>query len=90
MTRGKTPAQSAGCNDSAVRQRQPGYLLLPRPCCREWSYLRLTLRIRKLAKLDLSPRAMAAISLPVWKQKKSGRSFRAHGPHTFGPAAIRK
>jgi hypothetical protein len=27
-------------------------MLLPCPCHREWSYLRLTLRIRKLAKLD--------------------------------------
>ena len=35
-----------------------------------------------------APRAMAAISLPAWKQVKSGRSFHANGPHSFLPALI--
>src|SRR5580700_1920968 len=35
-----------------------------------------------------TPRAMAAISLPAWKQVKSGRSFHANGPHSFTPALI--
>src|SRR5262245_20363527 len=33
-----------------------------------------------------TPRAMAAVSLPAWKQVKSGRSRHASGPHNRTPA----
>src|SRR4029077_1230091 len=31
---------------------------------------------------SLTPRAIAAVSLPAWKQVKSGRSRHANGPHS--------
>ena len=34
-----------------------------------------------------APRAMSAVSLPFWKQVKSGRSRHANGPHSRTPAA---
>src|SRR5216684_1455012 len=35
-----------------------------------------------------TPRAMAAISLPAWKQVKSGRFFHAQGPQSLTPALM--
>ena len=35
-----------------------------------------------------APRAIAAVSLPAWKQVKSGRSRHASGPHNRTPALI--
>ena len=37
-----------------------------------------------------TPRAMAAVSLPAWKQVKSGRSRHANGPHSRTPALMRR
>src|SRR5215475_1100356 len=34
-----------------------------------------------------TPRAIAAVSLPAWKQVKSGRSRHESGPHSLLPAA---
>src|SRR4051794_24397103 len=42
----------------------------------------------RLPNSALAPRAIAAISLPAWKQVKSGLSFHASGPHNFTPALI--
>ena len=49
---------------------------------------RLCLRVASGPSSALTPRAMAAVSLPAWKQVKSGRSRQANGPHSRLPALM--